>query len=313
MHHAVPSTTLVGVSDHPDQAAVRAAAQRIAPFVRRTPTIELDPGLFLKLEYLQVTGSFKPRGMFNRLLCTPVPPAGVVAASGGNAGLAVAYAARALGHRAEIFVPTSTPAVKAERIEEYGAVVHRVGDGYAEALSASLAAASCTGAAVVHAYDQPEVVAGAGTVAMELPGVDTVLVAVGGGGLIGGVAAWFAGSVRVVGVEPEGCPTLAAALVAGEPVDVETGGIASDSLGAARIGELTWREVQAGHIATSLLVSGEAVLDARRALWAAARVAAEPGGATAYAALTSGAYVPEAGERVAVILCGANASPADLG
>jgi threonine dehydratase len=291
---------------------IGAAAERIAPFIRHTPTLQLQPGIVLKLEYLQVTGSFKPRGMFNRLLSTPVPAAGVVAASGGNAGLAVAYAARELGYRAEIFVPSGTPALKVARIEEYGAVVRRVGASYAEALDASLEAAASSGAATVHAYDQPEVVAGAGTIAMELPEVDTVLVAVGGGGLIAGVAAWFAGSVRVVGVEPDGCPTLAAALEAGGPVDVQTGGVASDSLGARRLGALAWYEVEREHIADSLVVPGEAVLEARRELWSTARIASELGGAAAYAALTSGRYVPGPGERVAVILCGGNASPSDL-
>jgi threonine dehydratase len=274
--------------------------------------MQLEPGIVLKLEQLQVTGSFKPRGMFNRLLSATVPPAGVVAASGGNAGLAVAYSARALGHRAEIFVPTATPLLKAARIEEYGARVHRVGDDYAAALEASMAAAGASGALVVHAYDQTEVVAGAGTVGMELPEVDTVLVAVGGGGLIAGIASWFGGSLRVVAVEPEGCPTLAAAVRAGGPVDVETGGVASDSLGARRLGDLAWLEVAAGHITASLVVPGEAVLEARRSLWDRARLATEPGGATAYAALHSGVYVPGPGERVAVVVCGANASPADL-
>ncbi len=292
--------------------AVRCAAGRIAPYVRSTPMLELEPGLLLKLELLQVTGSFKPRGMFNRLLSAELPSAGVVAASGGNAGLAVAYAARALSVRAEIFVPHGTPALKSERIEEYGAVVHHAGDRYAEALEASLAAAAATGALVVHAYDQPEVVAGAGTVALELPEVDTVLVAVGGGGLIAGIASFYAGSVRVIGVEPDGCPTLARAIAAGAPVDVETGGVASDSLGARRLGALAWAEVANGHVAGSLVVPGDAVLEARRALWDRVRLAAEPGGATAYAALTCDAYRPAAGERVAVIVCGANASPADL-
>ncbi|HTX00860.1 MAG TPA: threonine/serine dehydratase [Acidimicrobiales bacterium] len=292
---------------------IKQAAERIRPYVRSTPCLEYRDGVVLKLEQLQVTGSFKPRGMFNRMLCASVPPAGVVAASGGNAGLAVAYAARRLGHRASIYVPTPTPAVKIARIEEYGGEVHQVGATYNEALEASARAAAASGAIVVHAYDQPEVVAGAGTVAMELPALDTVLVAVGGGGLIGGIAAWFAGSARVVGVEPDGCPTLAEAMRAGGPVDVETGGVASDSLGARRLGELAWAEVERGHVSDSLVISGQAVLDARRELWSEARIATEPGGATAYAALSSGAYERRPGERVAVIVCGANASPGDLG
>ncbi len=296
----------------PGPDAVREAAGRIAPHIRRTPVLELAPGVVLKLELLQVTGSFKPRGMFNRLLSADVPEAGVVVASGGNAGLAVAYAARALGQRAEIFVPDTTPAIKADRIAAYGATVRRAGRGYDEALAASLEAAARSGALVVHAFDQPEVVAGAGTLAMELPEVDTVLVAVGGGGLAAGVAAYFAGSVKVIGVEPDGCPTLAAAIAAGEPVEVEVGGIASDSLGARRLGGIAWQQVELGHLAGSVLVTADAVAAARRALWGEVRLAAEPGGATAYAALTGGAYRPAPGERVCAVVCGANASPADL-
>jgi threonine dehydratase len=291
---------------------IEEAAARIAPYVRRTPTIELSPGVELKLEFLQVTGSFKPRGMFNKMLSSAVPDAGVVAASGGNAGLAVAYAAGRLGHRAEIFVPEGAPVVKVARIESYGALVHRAGATYADAAEASVAHAEATGAMTIHAYDQPEVVAGAGTIGLELPPVDTVLVAVGGGGLIAGIASWFAGRVRVVAVEPEGSPTLAAAVAAGRPVDVDAGGVASDSLGARRIGALAWEQVMLGHITGNVVLPGDAVLAARQELWSALRIAAEPGGAAALAALSSGAYVPSPGERVCVIVCGANASPADL-
>jgi threonine dehydratase len=245
-------------------------------------------------------------------LSSPIPDAGVVAASGGNAGLAAAYAAAQLGCRAEIFVPVHAPAVKVDRIAQYGATVIKVGESYAESLHASEIRARETGAITVHAYDQAEVVAGAGTLALELPPVDTVLVAVGGGGLIAGVAAYFGGSVRVIGVEPDGCATFARAVEAGEPVDITPMGIASDSLGAQRIGAYAWQQHQLGHISSALVVAQESVLEARQALWSELRVASEAGGATAFAALTSGTYVPSDGERIAVVICGANASPTDL-
>jgi len=237
-------------------AEIDTAAQRIGAYVRVTPCIELEPRAFgspatltLKLEMMQHTGSFKPRGAFNRILSANVPEAGVIAASGGNHGAAVAYAARTLGHMAEIFVPEPTPDIKVDRLRRYGARVVLIGTSYAEAYAASQERAQETGALDVHAYDQIEVLAGQGTLARELERqlgaldtgtLDTVLVAVGGGGLIGGVAAWFAGRVRVVGVEPERCPTLYAAREAGEPVDVDVSGIAADSLGARRIGNLAF-------------------------------------------------------------------------
>jgi threonine dehydratase len=253
--------------------------------------------------------------MFNRLTSAQVPAAGVIAASGGNAGLAVAYAARELGHRAEVFVPVSSPAVKVARLRALGAAVTVAGAHYAEALEASRERAAQTGALVVHAYDQPEVVAGQGTLALELaaqaPDLDTVLVAVGGGGLVGGVLAAYDGSVRVVAVEPERCPTLHAALAAGRPVDVEVGGVAADSLGARRLGDVCFGIVQRLGV-TSVLVSDPAIVAARRALWEQARVAAEDGGAAALAALTSGRYRPGPGERVGVIVCGANTDPSTL-
>jgi threonine dehydratase len=259
---------------------------------------------------------FKPRGVFNRILSREVGPAGVVAASGGNAGLAVAYAARELGYRAEVFLPTTAPAVKVARLREYGAVVHQVGEIYAEALVASNRHADETGALVIHAYDQPEVVAGQGTIARELDGqltgVDTVLVAVGGGGLIGGIAAWYSGRVKVVAVEAEGSPTFAAAVAAGDPVDIEAAGVAADSLGARRVGVIAWHQYERGHIAGSIVVAGDAVLEARQRLWSEARIAAEPGGAAAVAALTTGAYEPRVGEVVVAIVCGANTSMIDL-
>jgi len=311
------------VSDHelPTREAIEFAARRIAPHVRRTPVIEvegpafgLDEPLALKLELLQHTGSFKPRGAFNRVLEAGVPEV-VVAASGGNHGFAVAHTARSLRCRAEIFVPATAPPVKVDGIRALGARVELVGTTYAQALAASAARAEHTGALVIHAYDQPAVLAGQGTVGRELeqqsPGVDTVLVAVGGGGLIGGIATWWSRRARVVAVEPVGCPTLHAALRAGTPVDVEVFGLASDALGASRVGRLGFAAAVAADV-SSVLVPEEAIVTARRLLWQRLRVAAEPGGATALAALTSGAYRPAPGERVAVVVCGGNADPGDL-
>ena len=250
------------------------------------------------------------------MLTCDVGPAGVVGASGGNAGLAVAYAARELGHRAEVFVPVTAPEMKVARLREYGAVVHQVGEIYAEALVASNRHAEETGALVVHAYDQLDVVAGQGTVARELDEqlarVDTVLVAVGGGGLVGGIAAWFSGRVKVVGVEAEGSPTLASAIDAGAPVDIDPSGVAADSLGARRIGALAWEQFELGHIGASIVVSGQAILDARQRLWNEVRIAAEPGAAATAAALMTGAYQPQDGEVVVAVVCGANAALTDL-
>jgi threonine dehydratase len=299
---------------------IAAAAARIAPHVRVTPMIGMEPRAFgsparlvLKLELMQHTGSFKPRGAFNRILSSSVPDSGVIAASGGNHGAAVAYAARQLGYVAEIFVPEPTPDVKVERLRRYGARVVLAGADYAEAYLASAARARDTGALEVHAYDQPEVLAGQGTLARELErqteGLDTVLVGVGGGGLIGGVAAWFAGRVKVVAVEPERCATLYAAVEAGAPVDVEVGGVAADSLGARRIGSLMFPIAQQ-FVHGVVLVSDEEIRQTQRALWDSLRVLAEPGGAAALAGLRSGRYQPGAGERVAVIVCGGNTDPA---
>ncbi len=306
------------------RAEVERAAERIEGLVRETPLLALEPGAFgvearlvLKLELCQHTGSFKPRGAFNRLLSAAVPPSGVIAASGGNHGAAVAYAARRLGHRAEIFVPTIASPVKVERLRRYGAQVTVVGADYAEALAASRARAAETGALVVHAYDQPEVVAGQGTVGRELArqatDLDAVLVAVGGGGLIGGLAAWYGGAssarrVRIIGVEPERAPTLAAALEAGAPVDVEVGGLAADSLGARRVGTIAFGLARR-FVDRVVLVPDVAIRQAQRALWEAVRIVAEPGGATALAALISGAYRPAPGERVGVVICGGNTDP----
>jgi threonine dehydratase len=304
------------------RSEIQEAARRIAHYIRRTPVLELEQGafgieaaLFLKLEFMQHSGSFKPRGAFNFLLTQQVPEAGVIAASGGNHGAAVAYAARQLGHRAEIFVPTISPPNKVERLRQYGAQVHVVGNHYAEALAASREHGARTGALAIHAYDHPLVLAGQGTLAMEWeeqgPALDTVLVAVGGGGLIGGIAASFEDRVRVIAVEPERAPSLHHALEAGKIVEVEVGGVAADSLGARRVGEYMFPIAQK-FVDRALLVSDDQILEAQRLLWQKLRIVTEPGGATALAALTSGAYRPAAGERVGVVLCGANTDPAKL-
>lgn len=305
-----------------ERADIVAALDRVRGYIRTTPVVETGAGAFgidtpltLKLELLQHTGSFKPRGAFNKMLASEVPDAGVVAASGGNFGLAVAYAARSLGHRAEIFVPDTSPAAKIDRIREMGAEVRVIPGYFHEASLAALARQAETGALAMHPFDQPEVVAGGGTIGLELseqvPDVDTVLVAVGGGGLIAGIASWFRGVVRVVGVEPEGCASLHAALAAGEPVDVEVGGIAADSLGPRRVGGIAFAAARAW-VDRVVLVSDEAIDDAQRRLWRDAHVVAEPGGAASLAALIAGAYRPSPGEKVVVVVCGANTDPATV-
>jgi threonine dehydratase len=305
---------------------VELAAQRIAGRVRRTPVAQVEAGTFgtpepvwLKLEQLQHTGSFKARGAFNRVLAArergSLPAVGVVAASGGNAGLAVAHAAASVGVPAEVFVPTTAPAVKVARLVALGAKVVQRGAEYAEAYEAATARASDTGALFCHAYDQPEICAGQGTLALELAeqiaDVDTVLVAVGGGGLMAGVAAALEGRARVVGVEPETIPTLHAALAARGPVDVGVSGIAADSLGARRLGDIAFGVARRCDV-QSVLVSEAAVVEARRRLWQQCRLVVEHGAATAMAALTEGVYRPVRGERVAVVLCGANTDLTDL-
>jgi threonine dehydratase len=269
----------------------------------------LDCRLALKLESLQLTGAFKARGAFNFILSHDVPGSGVIAASGGNHGVAVATAAKTLGYRAEIFVPEVVSPVKRERLIALGANVHVTGANYGEALAASRSRAAETGALVVHAYDMEAVIAGQGTIGRELASqlgsIETLLVAVGGGGLISGIASWFQGSIRIVAVEPALCPTLHEALRAGRPVDVSVGGIAADSLGATRLGELAFPICQR-FVSQSLLVEDSAIDAARKALWDALRLVTEPGGAAAMAALSSGAYQPRLGERVCVIICGAN-------
>ncbi len=300
---------------------VEAAWRLVRPHVRRTPCIKLTPGalgvgvpLALKLEALQVSGSFKGRGAFHKLLASTVPAAGIVAASGGNHGAAAAYAARALGHRAEIFVPTIAAPAKVARLRSYGAIVHQVGAVYAEARAASEAHAAETGALVVPAYEDETVFAGAGSVALEFleqASFDTLLVAVGGGGLIAGCAAAIGREKKIVAVETEGTPTLHAALAAGHPVDVAISGLAADALGASRIGTPNF-EVARTLVQRSLLVSDDHVRSAQRALWDELRIVAEPAGATGLAALRSGAYRPAPGERVATLICGANTDPASV-
>ena len=304
---------------------IEAAAQRIAPHVRRTPLWVLrsdelglpGPGfeVWLKLEQLQRSGSFKARGMFNRLLANPIPAAGVIAASGGNAGIATATAAQALGVRSEIFVPTVISPAKRDRLEQLGARVVVTGAVYAEAFAACQQRQRESGALMTHAYDQAEVLAGAGTLAREIEsqaGVpDALLVSVGGGGLAGGIAAWFAGRTRMVALEPERAPTLHAALAAGAPVDVEVSGIAADALGARRIGALAW-EVAQRHPMSSLVLRDEDIVDAQRWLWQALKLAVEPAAALPLAALRSGAWQAQAGQRICLVLCGANVDPASL-
>ena len=294
---------------------VQAAEERIAGRVRRTPLMRPADrdAVWLKCEFLQHCGVFKTRGAFNRQLAGlesgEIGAAGIVVASGGNAGLAQAFAARDLGIRASVFVPQTAPDVKVARIQAYGAEVKRVGSEYAEAYEAAVAFSEQTGAAFAHAYDQLEVAAGAGTLAEEIledePSIDTVIVAVGGGGLYAGVAASAFARARVVAVEPERCPTLSSAMKAGHPVNVAVSGVASDSLGARRLGDLAFA-AQEKEPPTSVLVNDHDIIHARSSLWSEYRVPSEPGAATAYAALLSGRYVPEDDERVAVVICGAN-------
>ncbi len=289
----------------------------IRPFVRRTPLVAVDMAEFglpsgpltFKLEFLQHSGSFKARGAFANLLLRKAPPAGVVAASGGNHGVAVAHAAHRLGVPATIFVPDVASPAKQERIRGYGAQLVIAGSLYADALAASEAHIARTGAMPIHAYDQTETLLGQGSVGMELeqdaPEIDTLLVAVGGGGLIGGIAAWYGRKIRIVAVEPEAAPTLHAALAAGRPVDAPAGGIAADSLAPRRVGELMF-PIARDNVADDVLVTDDAIRQAQEALWSNLRVVTEPGGAAAFAAFLSGRYKPQAGERVAVLLCGAN-------
>jgi threonine dehydratase len=307
-----------------DRDHIAAVERLIRPHIRHTPTVTVDAADFgleaaplaFKLEFLQHTGSFKPRGAFANLLTRKAPAVGVVAASGGNHGAAVAFAAMRLGIKATIFVPKVTSPAKLDRIRAYGAELVVTGEVYAEALAVSEERVARTGALAIHAYDQPETLLGQGSVALELeadrPDIDTLLVAVGGGGLIGGIAAWYEGRVRVVAVEPEAAPTLHDALKAGHPVDAPAGGIAADSLAPRQVGALMFPIAQQ-HVAQAVLVSDDAIRDAQRRLWNVLRVAAEPGGAAALAALLSGRYQPAKDESVAVLLCGANTTAVDFG
>jgi threonine dehydratase len=290
----------------------------IRPYIRRTPLVAVDAAdfglarspLHLKLELMQHSGSFKARGAFANLLLRNVPSAGVVAASGGNHGAGVAYAAQQLGVRAAIFVPSIASPANVNRIHAYGAEIVVGGDRYADALAASQQRIAETGALGVHAFDQVETLLGQGTVGLEIEadgtGADTLLLAVGGGGLIAGVAAWFGGRMRIVAVESDGAPTLHSAFAAGQPVDAPTGGIAADSLAPKRVGDLAFPIIQAHVGPEVVLVSDDEIRQAQVALWSMLRIVAEPGGAAAFAALLSRRYRPAAGERVAVLVCGGN-------
>jgi threonine dehydratase len=306
---------------------IRQCYDTIRPYIRRTPVIRVDlaeldesatalPTGTLKLEQLQCAGAFKARGAFTNLLLRDVPPAGVVAASGGNHGVAVAYAAHRLSIPAKIFVPTVSAPTKIERIRQLGADLVVTGDRYADALAAAQDWEQSSGAMSVHAYDQRETILGQGTLGLELAeqaaSLDTVLVPVGGGGLLAGVASWFAGDVRVIAVEPEGAPTLSYARAAGQPTDAPAGSVAADALAPRRVGELVF-PITESYVDDVLLVDDASILAGQRALWQAFRVAAEPAASVGIAALLAGAYKPAPGEHVAVVITGANMSPSQLG
>jgi threonine dehydratase len=299
------------------RAAIERCEALIRPYIRRTPIIEIDGTdigigshkLSLKLELFQHSGSFKARGAFANLLTRKIPAAGVVAASGGNHGAAVAYAAMKLNVPAKIFVPTVSSPAKLQRIRAYGADLVVEGDRYADALASSEIWAQQSGALPVHAFDQDETMLGQGTIGMELeeqaPDIETVLVSVGGGGLIAGVAGWYAGRIKVIGVEPYASPTLTKALEAGHPVDAEAGGVAADSLAPRRVGERVY-PIAEKHVDGTVLVTEEAIVNAQKVLWDVLRVVAEPGGVAAFSAILSGAYKPMTGESVAVVISGGN-------
>lgn len=307
-----------------DRDDIARVERLIRTHIRRTPVIEVDASDFglaatrlsFKLELLQHAGSFKTRGAFANLLTRDVPSAGVVAASGGNHGAAVAYAAMKLGVQAKIFVPTISSPAKIERIRDYHAELVVTGDRYADALAASEVWASQSGALSIHAYDQRETLLGQGTIGLEIeeqrPDIDTLLVAVGGGGLIASIAAWFGGRVRVVGVEPEAAPTLTMALQAGGPVDAPAGGIAADSLAPRRVGTLVY-PIAKRHVNQVVLVPDDAIKRAQVALWDRLRVVAEPGGVAAFAALISGRYEPQPGEHIGILLSGGNTVAVNFG
>lgn len=298
---------------------IESAARRIAAHTRATPILDLghalspDFELILKLEHLQVTGSFKPRGAVSLLTAAQVPEAGVVAASGGNYGIAVAYAASVLGVKATVFVPQTSPQEKIGKIGAYGADVRVIPGYYDDALAGARAFLAETGALEAHAFDQREVVAGQGTIARELQAgssIDAAVVAVGGGGLIGGIASWFRGEVAVVAAEPERCQSMHSSFRAGRQVEVDVGGVAASSLGARTVGDLAWAARQ--WITETVLVDDDAIIEAQQWLWANARLAVEPAAAVPLAALRSGVYRPSSGQRVAVILSGGNVDPATV-
>jgi threonine dehydratase len=300
-----------------EREQIQNAERLIRPHIRRTPVLQMDGAeigvnscrMVLKLELFQHSGSFKTRGAFCNLLMREIPEAGVVAASGGNHGVAVAFTAAQLGRTARIFVPKVASPAKLDRIRSYGADLVITGELYADSLEASQEWALQTGALPVHAYDQTETLLGQGTVGLEFedqyPELDTLLVAVGGGGLIGGIAAWYSGRIKVIGVEPEAAPTLTYALQAGHPVDAPAGGIAADSLAPRRVGELMFPIAQE-YVHRMVLVSDDAIVRAQKTLWDKVRIVAEPGGAAAFAALLSRYYNPEPGERVGILICGGN-------
>jgi threonine dehydratase len=322
---------------------IRGTYETIRPYIRRTPVIQADlseldadsgvsafsgvsglsglsgsalPAVTLKLEQLQCAGSFKARGAFANLLLRDVPAAGVVAASGGNHGVAVAYAAHRRGVPAKIFVPTVSAPAKVERIRALGADLVVTGERYADALAAAQAWVASSGAMDVHAFDQRETLLGQGTLALELAGqagdLDTVLVPVGGGGLIAGIASYFAGTVRVIGVEPDGAPTLSYARAQGRPADAPAGSVAADALAPRRVGDLVFPITQS-YVEDVVLVDDTSILAAQQALWRALRIAAEPAASVGIAALLAGGYKPAPGERVAVVISGANMAPSQLG
>lgn len=302
---------------------IQATERVIRPYIRRTPILEVEGSEFgldsikivFKLELFQHAGSFKARGAFTNMLTRDVPAAGVVAASGGNHGAAVAFAAMKLRKPATIFVPSVASQAKLDRIRSYGAELIIAGDRYAESLEASEAWTTQSGALKIHAYEGDETLLGQGTLGLELeeqdPKLDSLLVAVGGGGLIGGVAAWYQKRVKIISVEPTEAPTLHLALEAGKPVDSPAGGIAADSLAPRQVGQQMFPIAQS-FVQSSLLVTDEEILNAQKKLWEAARIIAEPGGATAFAGLLSGRYKPEPGERVGVIVCGGNTESVKL-
>jgi threonine dehydratase len=314
---------MTGMPDAIGPTSIALCEKLIRPHIRRTPVIEIDGAdfdlpsnrLWLKLELLQHAGSFKTRGAFANLLMRKAPTAGVVAASGGNHGVAVAYAAMRLKVAAKIFVPTVSSPAKIARIRDYGAQLVIEGERYADALAASELWVKESGAMPIHAFDQDETMLGQGTLGMELaeqaPDLDTLLVGVGGGGLIAGIAAWYRGRIKIVGVEPLAAPTLTKALAAGRPVDAEAGGIAADSLAPRRVGERVFPIVKE-HVHGVVLVADESIVQAQQVLWRTLRIVAEPGGAAAFAALLSAAYRPATSERVGIVISGGNSMAVDF-